>query len=106
MSNSGLDPAELARIAERFDSNGGQIEEQLRIIQRWVEQTRPAWSGQAGMGFQSVSEMWGAQQARMIRLLREAADSVRGYSRLSINATDEANEAVRIQLPLDNRVAS
>ena len=103
MSTSGLDPAELARIAGRFESNSGQIEEQLRVVQGWVEQTRPAWSGAAGLGFQSVSEMWGTQQARLIRLLRETADSVRGFATVSVSATDEAVEAVRIPLPLDNR---
>jgi WXG100 family type VII secretion target len=105
VSKSGLDPAELARIAGKFESNSGQIEEQLRIIQRWVEQTRPAWGGQAGLGFQSVSEMWGTQQARLIHLLRESADSVRDYARVSVTATDEASRAVRIPLPLDNREA-
>ena len=103
MSKTGLDPAELARIAGKFDGNSGQIEEQLRVIQQWVEQTRPAWSGQAGLGFQSVSEMWGTQQTRLIRLLRETAESVRDYGRVSVAATDEAVAAVRIPLPLDNR---
>jgi WXG100 family type VII secretion target len=103
VSKSGLDPAELARIAGRFESNSDQIDEQLRTVQRWVEQTRPAWSGSAGLGFQSVSEMWGTQQARLIGLLRQAAESVRAYANVSVAATDEATEAVRIPLPLDNR---
>jgi WXG100 family type VII secretion target len=103
VSTSGLDPAELARIAGRFESNSGQIEQQLRVIQRWVETTRPAWSGAAGLGFQSVSELWGTQQARLIRLLREVATSVHDYAKLSRVATDEATDAVRIPLPLDNR---
>jgi WXG100 family type VII secretion target len=103
VSSSALDPAELARIAAKFESNSNQIEEQLRVIQRWVEQTRPAWSGAAGLGYQSVNEMWGTHQARLISLLRETAESVRGYANMSVNATDEASAAVRIPLPLDNR---
>jgi WXG100 family type VII secretion target len=103
VSKSALDPAELARIAGKFESNSNQIEEQLRVIQGWVEQTRPAWGGAAGMGYQSVHEMWGTQQARLIRLLRETAESVRDYANVSVTATDEASAAVRIPLPLDNR---
>jgi WXG100 family type VII secretion target len=105
VSRTGLDPAELASIASRFESNSGQIEEQLRVIQRWVDQTRPAWSGAAGLGFQSVSELWGTQQARLIRLLKETAEAVRGYAKVSVATTDEAAQAVRIPLPLDNREA-
>jgi WXG100 family type VII secretion target len=103
VSKSALDPAELARIAGRFESNSNEIDEQLRVIQRWVEQTRPAWGGPAGRGYQSVNEMWGTQQARLIRLLREAAQSVRDYASVSVTATDEATAAVRIAMPLDNR---
>lgn len=105
MSRSALDPAELARIAGKFESNSNQIEEQLRVIQRWVDQTRPAWGGPAGLGYQSVNEMWGTQQARLIRLLREAAQSVRDYAGVSVSATEEASAAVRIPMPLDNRGA-
>lgn len=105
VSTSGLDPAELAQIAGRFESNSSQIEEQLRIIQGWVDQTRQAWSGQAGMGFRSVSEMWGTEQARLVRVLREAAEQVRIHGNASILATDAAAAAVRIPLPLDNRGA-
>ena len=105
VSTSGLDPAELATIAGKFESNSNQIEEQLRVIQGWVDQTRPAWSGQAGLGFRSVSEMWGTQQARLVTLLREAAELVRSHARISIQATDEAAAAVRIPLPLDGRGA-
>ena len=105
VSTSGLDPAELARIAGRFESTSNEIEEQLRVVQGWVDQTRPAWSGQAGMGFRSVGEMWGTQQARLITLLREAADLVRTHANVSVRATEEAAAAVRIPLPLDNRGA-
>jgi WXG100 family type VII secretion target len=95
-----LDPAELVRIAGKFESNRGEIEQHLASIERWVETTRPAWTGKAGLGYQSVNEMWGQQQRSLLALLTEATELVRGHAGASQAATDEAAQSVNIQLPL------
>jgi len=95
-----LDPAELVRIAGKFESNRGEIEQHLATIERWVETTRPAWTGKAGLGYQSVNEMWGQQQRNLLGLLAEVTDLVRDHAGASRAATDQAAQAVNIQLPL------
>jgi len=103
VSKTGLDPAILAQVAGKFENNRDLIKEQLRIITDAVERTRPAWQGTAGMGFQTVGQMWGEQQDRIIRLLTETAQSIRDYASVSTTATQEAAQAVNvpIELPLD-----
>lgn len=100
MSSTRLDPAELRRIAGKFESERLEIERHLATIRDWVETTRPAWTGKAGLGYQSVNEMWGEQQDNLLRLLREVTELVRIHARESEVATDQAEQAVKIQLPL------
>jgi WXG100 family type VII secretion target len=100
---TGLDPAVLAQVAGKFEANRDLIREQLRIITEAVERTRPAWSGTAGMGFQTVGQMWGEQQERILRLLTETAQSIRDYGALSASATQQAEQEMKVHmdLPLD-----
>ena len=100
MSSTRLDPAELRRIAGKFESERLEIQRHLSTIRQWVEATRPAWTGKAGLGYQSVNEMWGEQQDRLLRLLQEVTDLVRVHAGESEVATDQAAQAVKIQLPL------
>jgi WXG100 family type VII secretion target len=100
VSSTRLDPAELRRIAGKFESERLEIERHLATIRRWVETTRPAWTGKAGLGYQSVNEMWGEQQDRLLRLLQEVTELVRVHAGESEAATDQAAQAVKIQLPL------
>jgi WXG100 family type VII secretion target len=108
VSKTGVDPAVLEQVASKFDDKRDQIRAQLKIITDAVERTRPAWQGNAGMGFQTTHQMWGEQQERIIRLLTETAVSVRQFARVSGVATEEAAEAVKvtIDLPLDNRAGA
>jgi WXG100 family type VII secretion target len=100
VSSTSLDPAELRRIAGKFESERAEIERHLSTIRQWVETTRPAWTGKAGLGYQSVNEMWGTQQGNLLRLLREVTELVRVHAGESEVATEQAAEAVKIQLPL------
>jgi WXG100 family type VII secretion target len=105
VSKTGLDPAILAEVAGKFEANRDLIRQQLRVITDAVERTRPAWSGTAGMGFQTVGQMWGEQQDRIIRLLTETAQSIRDYGNLGAVATQQAEQEVKVHmdLPLDAR---
>jgi WXG100 family type VII secretion target len=107
VSKTGVDPAALERVASNFDEKREQIKAQLKIITDAVERTRPAWQGNAGMGFQTTHQMWGEQQERIIRLLTETATSIRQFAGVSGVATQEAADAVKvtIDLPLDNKTA-
>jgi WXG100 family type VII secretion target len=100
VSKTGLDPAILAQVAGKFETNRSLIKEQLGIITNAVERTRPAWQGTAGMGFQTVSQMWGEQQDRILRLLAETAQSIRDYASISATATQEAEQAVNVPMEL------
>lgn len=100
MSLNRLDPAELRRIAGKMESDRLEIARHLSEIERWVEMTRPAWTGKAGLGYQSVNEMWGAQQKNLLKLLAEATELIRVHAGESRAATEQAAQAVNIQLPL------
>ncbi len=108
MSKTGVDPAVLEQVASKFEDKRDQIKAQLKIITDAVERTRPAWQGNAGMGFQTTHQMWGEQQERIIRLLTETAVSVRQFAGVSGVATEEAGEAVKvtIDLPLENKAGA
>jgi WXG100 family type VII secretion target len=93
-SKKRVDPAILTQIAGKFESTGQEIDSQLRAVQNIVDETRQAWGGKAGLGFQSAAQMWGKQQANVIRLLQETAQLVRDYARVSVGATDQAEQAV------------
>jgi Uncharacterized protein conserved in bacteria len=99
VSSTRLDPAELRRIAGEFDKERLEIERQLATIRHWVDTTRPAWTGKAGLGYQSANEMWGAQQESLLRLLHEVADLCRVHASESEAATDQATDTF-MKLPL------
>lgn len=98
MSSTKLNPAELRRIANKFDEERQRIQDQLAIIEREVEATRWAWTGRAGLGYQNVSQMWGEEQKSLLRLLEEVAQLARIHASESEAATDQAAGLMRLPL--------
>jgi WXG100 family type VII secretion target len=98
VSKQRLDPATLEQIASKFEHNRTLINEQFKVITDAVERTRPAWGGSAGTGFQSVHQMWGEQQDRILRLLAETAQSVRGTATVAGVATQEAEQQIKASI--------
>jgi WXG100 family type VII secretion target len=99
VSSTRLSPAELRRIAKKFDDERQEIETQLGIIQHWVDLTRSAWTGKAGLGYQNANQLWGAEQRSLLRLLGEVAEIARVHAGESEAATDQASQPF-MTLPL------
>jgi WXG100 family type VII secretion target len=85
-----LDPAELMRIAGKFDSNSSQMRTLLNQIRDEVDATRPYWGGRAGMGFQSANELWGSQQTDLLNAFDETSQSLKEYANAAIVANQQA----------------
>jgi WXG100 family type VII secretion target len=95
-----LDPAELNRIAGKFETERDAITGALAEFVTEVEAIRAKWLGRAGAGFQNVAGMWKQQQDDLVLVLTQTAASVRTAAGLSQSANEQAVSNVNIQLPL------